>query len=35
MGYADVEADVYIALGLVALYSARASPIAFVSARGG
>ncbi|MHA1348629.1 MAG: APC family permease [Candidatus Odinarchaeia archaeon] len=29
MGYADVGADIYVALGLVALYAAGASPIAF------
>ncbi len=32
MGYADVGADVYIALGLVALYAGGASPIAFAIA---
>lgn len=32
MGYADVGADVYVALGLVALYAAGASPIAFTIA---
>ncbi|RLG41710.1 MAG: hypothetical protein DRO05_03275, partial [Thermoproteota archaeon] len=32
MGYADVGADVYIALGLVALYAAGASPFAFAMA---
>ncbi len=29
MGYADVGADIYVALGLVALYSAGGSPLAF------
>jgi len=32
MGYADVGADIYVALGLVALYAAGASPIAFAVA---
>jgi len=32
MGYADVGADIYIALGLVAFYAAGASPIAFAIA---
>ncbi|RLG39537.1 MAG: amino acid transporter, partial [Thermoproteota archaeon] len=29
MGYADVGADIYVALGLVALYAAGGSPLAF------
>ena len=29
MGYADVGADIYIALGLVALFAGHASPLAF------
>lgn len=29
MGYADVGADIYVALGLVALYAAGAAPVAF------
>ena len=32
MGYADVGADIFIALGLVAFYAAGASPIAFAIA---
>ncbi len=32
MGYADVGADIYLALGLVAFYAAGAAPIAFVIA---
>ncbi|MCL4435163.1 MAG: APC family permease [Thaumarchaeota archaeon] len=32
MGYADVGADIYIALGLVALFAGNASPIAFAVA---
>jgi len=32
MGYADVGADIYIALGLVAFYAAGASPLAFAIA---
>ncbi|MEM2896770.1 MAG: APC family permease [Candidatus Bathyarchaeia archaeon] len=32
MGYADVGADIYIAIGLVASYAAGASPIAFLIA---
>ncbi len=32
MGYADVGADIFVALGLVALYAAGASPIAFLIA---
>lgn len=32
MGYADVGADIYVALGLVAFYAAGASPIAFAIA---
>ena len=32
MGYADVGADVYIALGVVTLYAGGASPIAFLFA---
>jgi APA family basic amino acid/polyamine antiporter len=32
MGYADVGADLYVAIGLVALYAAGASPIAFAIA---
>jgi APA family basic amino acid/polyamine antiporter len=32
MGYADVGADIYVALGLVALYAAGAAPIAFAIA---
>jgi APA family basic amino acid/polyamine antiporter len=32
MGYADVGADVFIAIGLVAFYAAGASPIAFLLA---
>ena len=31
MGYADVGADLYVAIGLVAFYAAGASPIAFAS----
>jgi len=32
MGYADVGADIYVALGLVALFAGGASPIAFLIA---
>ncbi len=32
MGYADVGADIYVALGLVALYAAGGSPLAFALA---
>ncbi len=32
MGYADVGADIYVAVGLVALYAAGASPLAFLIA---
>jgi len=32
MGYADVGADIYVAIGLVALYAGGASPIAFLIA---
>jgi len=32
MGYADVGADIYVALGLVAFYAAGASPLAFAIA---
>ncbi|MBS7626964.1 hypothetical protein KEJ51_08050, partial [Candidatus Bathyarchaeota archaeon] len=32
MGYADVGADIYVALGLVAFYAAGASPVAFAIA---
>jgi APA family basic amino acid/polyamine antiporter len=32
MGYADVGADIYVALGLVALYAAGAAPVAFAIA---
>ncbi|MBI2185002.1 MAG: amino acid permease [Thaumarchaeota archaeon] len=32
MGYADVGADIYIALGLIALYAGHASPLAFALA---
>ncbi len=32
MGYADVGADIYVALGIVALYAAGAYPLAFVIA---
>ncbi len=32
MGYADVGADIYIALGLVALFAGHASPLAFALA---
>ncbi|MBI2937041.1 MAG: amino acid permease [Thaumarchaeota archaeon] len=32
MGYADVGADIYIALGLVALFAAQASPLVFAVA---
>lgn len=32
MGYADVGADIYVALGLVAFYAAGASPLAFAVA---
>jgi len=32
MGYADVGADVYVAIGLVALYAAGAAPLAFLAA---
>lgn len=32
MGYADVGADIYVAIGLVALYAAGASPLAFLIA---
>ncbi|MGC8932033.1 MAG: APC family permease [Candidatus Methanodesulfokora sp.] len=32
MGYADVGADVYIALGVVALYAGGAAPLAFIFA---
>lgn len=32
MGYADVGADIYVALGLVAAYAAGASPLAFLIA---
>ncbi len=32
MGYADVGADVYIALGLIALFAGHASPLAFMLA---
>ena len=32
MGYADVGADLYVAIGLVAFYAAGASPIAFAIA---
>ncbi|MBS7655978.1 amino acid permease [Candidatus Bathyarchaeota archaeon] len=32
MGYADVGADIYVAIGLVAYYAAGASPIAFLIA---
>ena len=32
MGYADVGADVYIALGLVALYAGGRAPLAFLVA---
>lgn len=32
MGYADVGADIFVALGLVTLYAAGASPIAFLIA---
>ncbi len=32
MGYADVGADIYVAIGLVALFAGGASPIAFLIA---
>ena len=32
MGYADVGADIYVAIGLVALFAAGASPLAFLIA---
>jgi len=32
MGYADVGADIYVAIGLVAFYAAGASPLAFAAA---
>jgi len=32
MGYADVGADIYVAIGLVALYAAGATPLAFLVA---
>ncbi len=32
MGYADVGADIYVAMGLVALFAAGASPLAFLIA---
>jgi len=32
MGYADVGADIYVAIGLVAFYAAGASPLAFLIA---
>jgi len=32
MGYADVGADIYVAIGLVAYYAAGAAPIAFLIA---
>ena len=32
MGYADVGADIYVAIGLVALFAGGASPLAFLIA---
>lgn len=32
MGYADVGADIFIALGLVAFYAGGATPLAFIAA---